>query len=350
MQTLRHLFARATFITLLSLTGGCTAPLVANVRNEAEVGAPAWPAPPSPTRIRYSHSFSGPGDLGIAKSLYQRLVDALVGRGEEQMVRPTGITEHDGRIYVADPGAPALWILDPARGHFAKVESAGDGPFVSPVAVAVRPDGAVFVADTGLKKVLMLDREGRFIRVAAQADLQRPAGLAYDPSTQRLYVVDSLLHRVLVYDGDGNLVRGWGRKGTGDGEFNYPTHVAIDATGTVLVTDALNFRIQAFDRDGRFLWKFGRHGDGSGDLSAPKGVGADSGGHVYVVDALFDAVQIFDRDGTLLLSFGEKGARAGQFGRPGGLFVSAQGRIFVADAYNHRVQIFIAVAGAETRP
>ena len=328
-------------VGLLLLTSGCGAPAPVKVSPEVPAALLAWPRPPAEPRIHYARSVAGPYEWGIVKSFFRRMMDTLTGKGQEHFIRPTGVAERDGVLYVADPGAQALWILDPVRNQFVKVDQVGMEALGSPVAVAVRPDGAVFVADTLLNKVFLLDRAGKLMRIAAEEGLVRPAGLAYEPGTQRLYVVDSAKHQIAIYSPEGNLVGTWGRRGTQDGEFNHPTHVALDGTGTLLVTDALNFRIQAFDREGRFLWKLGRPGDGSGDLAAPKGLGADSEGHVYVVDALFDAVQIFERDGTLLLGFGERGTREGQFWLPGGLFITPQNQIYVADAYNQRVQVFV---------
>ena len=326
-------------ITLLVASGcGARSPIKAP-KEEVPLEPLVWPKPPAEPRVHFLRSISGPQDAGIAKPLFRRMIDALAGRGEEHFIRPTGVAERDGVLYVADPGAQALWILDPPQDRVVKVEQVGQETLASPVAVAVRPDGAVFVADTVLKKVFLLDRQGKLVRVAAEEGLVRPAGLAYDAINQRLYVADSAKHFIAVYGPDGALSRTWGQRGAQNGEFNSPTHLAFDLTGTLLVTDALNFRIQVFDREGQFLWKLGRHGDGSGDFAAPKGVAADSEGHIYVVDALFDAVQIFDRDGTLLLAFGERGARAGQFWLPGGLFITPTDEIYVGDAYNQRVQV-----------
>ncbi len=332
-------------LTLL-LAGGCGAPSpVKAPKEEVSPELLVWPKPPAEPRVRYVRSISGPHDAGIEKPLFRRMIDALVGKGEEHFIRPTGVAERDGVLYVADPGAQALWILDPRQNRFVKVEQAGQETLASPVAVALGPEGTVFVADTVLKKVFLFDREGKVIRVAAGEGLTRPAGLAYDAASRRLYVADSSKHSIAIYGPDGALSRTWGERGGKNGEFNSPSHLGLDHTGTLLVTDALNFRVQAFDPQGRFLWKLGRLGDGSGDFAAPKGVAADSEGHVYVVDALFDAVQIFDRDGRLLLAFGERGTQAGQFWLPGGLFITPQDQIYVADAYNQRVQVLRFLGG-----
>jgi DNA-binding beta-propeller fold protein YncE len=347
---MRNIPALMIVLGLLLLSSGCRAPAPPGDLQGAPAAALVWPKPPAEPRIRYERSSSGPDEYGIKRSFLRRMLDTLVGRGEEHFVRPTGVAEHEGVLYVADPGARALWILDTVRDEFIKVNQVREEALGSPVAVAVRPDGAVFVADTLLKKVFLLDREGKLVRIAAEKGLVRPAGLAYDAATQRLYVVDSAAHQISAYGADGALIRTWGRGGHQDGEFNHPTHLALDGTGTLMVTDALNFRIQAFDQEGRFLWKLGRAGDGSGDFSAPKGLAADSEGHIYVVDALFDAVQIFERDGTLLLAFGERGTQAGQFWLPGGIFITPQDKIYVADAYNRRIHVLAFVRTQAGRP
>ncbi len=64
---------------------------------------------------------------------------------------------------------------------------------------------------------------------------------------------------------DYQFVMAWGSKGTGPGQFNDPTGIAI-AGGEVFVSDARNGRIQVFDFDGNFKRMFGQPGTGPGDL------------------------------------------------------------------------------------
>lgn len=313
-----------------------------------------WPSPPAIARIRFVRTISTPADLGITRSFFRRMLDRITGASAAHLVRPSGVAEHAGVLYVADPGARSLWLFDSANQRVTRVQQVDGTALMSPVAVAVRADGAAFVADSRLAKVFLIDRQGKYLGLTVQAGLQRPAALAWDEHGGRLYVADSAGQRIMAFDAQGRQLLSWGRRGTGAGEFNFPTHLALAGDGELLVTDALNFRIQAFDRDGKFLWQFGRHGDGSGNLAMPKGVAIDSGHHVYVVDALFNVVQLFDRDGTYLMSFGGQGTAPGQFWLPGGLYIDDQDRIYVADAYNRRVQEFQfihpdAVSGAEHR-
>lgn len=327
-------------VALLLLAGGCSTPAPTPVMDPAALAALVWPKPPEPPRIKYLQSVAGPLDWGIELPWWRRLADALTGGVAPQFVRPSAVAEAGGVLYVADPGTESLWILDRPRKRATQLTKINGETLVSPVALALRADGAVFVADTALNKVFLLDRDGALLRTFATQGLERPAGLAWSDTAQRLYVLDSRRHRITVFDGHGTVLRHMGDSGRGNGQFNYPTHIALAADGTLLVTDALNFRIQALSPNGDFLWKFGHHGNGSGDFAAPKGVAADAQGHYYVVDALFDAVQIFDQSGQLLLTFGERGEQPGQLTLPRGIFISNEDKVYVADAYNQRVQVF----------
>jgi DNA-binding beta-propeller fold protein YncE len=286
-----------------------------------------------------------PEDLGIEPSFWKRVGAFFVGTEKEWLIRPTGVAAKGPVIYVADPGAQAVWILDSAMGRWHSIDEADGQPLVSPVAVAAGRNDRIYVADSYLAKVFIYDNSRVLTGRIESPHLGRPAGLAYDDKHNHLYVADSIVHGIWIFDGDGRPLGMIGQRGTEQGTFNFPTHVAVDAEGTVYVTDALNFRLQLFDAGGRFEGQFGRHGKFSGDFASPKGVAVDSKGHIYVVDALFDAVQIFDREGRYLLTFGERGIERGQFWLPSGLFIDSRDHIYVSDAYNQRIQIFEYLPG-----
>jgi DNA-binding beta-propeller fold protein YncE len=279
-------------------------------------------------------------DWGVARSWFGRMIDTLTGRHETPFVRPTGVAHRDGVLYVADPGAQAVFLYDEPRHRNITLNRVGDRVLASPVAVAAGTDGQFFIVDSWLREVLLLDRDGRLVRTIGHPDLQRPSSVAFDPERHRLYVGDSKAHVVHVFDDQGARVAHIGRLGGGPGEFNSPTHIAVTGDGSLIVTDALNFRVQVFDAHGNYRYRVGEHGDGAGNFAAPKGVATDRAGRIYVADAMFDAVQIFDSQGRLLLGVGEQGRGPGQFWIPNGLSIDSSDQLFVADAYNRRVQVF----------
>ena len=58
--------------------------------------------------------------------------------------------------------------------------------------------------------------------------LSDPQGVAIDQSTGEVYVVDSANDRVEIFSASGTFISAFGTKGSGDGQFNEPTEVAVD--------------------------------------------------------------------------------------------------------------------------
>ena len=301
--------------------------------------APAWPPPPAEPAVVYVRNISRPADIGAKPPFFSRLADWITGveREKGRLDKPFGLSLDDvGNLLVTDTGANAVCLLDLSRKKWTRWESAGKTRFESPVAVA-RHGSTIFVADSALGKVMAFDEKGK-LQFEITSELERPSGLAI--LGDKLFVADSQRHQIVLFDVSGKFISKFGRRGSGPGEFNFPTHISVDAAGSVYVTDSLNDRIQVFDANGHFQRAFGSAGDGPGHFSRPKGVAADRFGHVYVVDAVFDNVQVFDGQGRLLMNWGEAGPAPGEFWLPNAIVISRNNEIYVADAYNHRIQVF----------
>jgi DNA-binding beta-propeller fold protein YncE len=322
---------------------GLAAVLLASCAGEPpapKVSARVWPSPPDEPRIAYVGSYSSPRDIGQSESLLTRAGHWLTGETGENLAlrKPFGLAlDEEGNLCVTDTGAKTVCLIDLKNKKWLRYRSAGKTPFEMPVAVAKR-NGMVYVADSSLGKILAFRVDGKASFAITNA-LSHPTGLAI--SGDRLAVVDSQAHAVFIFDLTGKFLFSFGQRGTGDGEFNYPTHVSADGQGRWLVTDSLNCRVQVFSADGKFLSQFGGNSDTPGHFARPKGLAADSAGRIYVADTLFDNFQIFDPQGRLLLAVGSGGGgAAGSFDLPAGVAISADNKIYVADSLNRRIQIF----------
>jgi DNA-binding beta-propeller fold protein YncE len=327
---------------LLAALGACAPPAV-----RPEQQAPlVWPDEVDvPARVAFVKAFARPDEFGIAKGLLQRLSEVIFGASEARLIRPMAVVEVKGVVFVADPGAKGVHRFDPVAERYDLIVAQDGTGLPSPVGLARGSEGEVYVTDSQLAQVLVIRPGEKAALPLALPQMGQPTGIAFDPGTGRLYVVDTAAHCVNIFNRDGTLHARFGRRGAADGEFNYPTLLWRDLKGRLYVTDSLNFRIQIFDAQGQLLQQFGQAGDGTGDNIRQKGVATDSYGHVYIVDALFNAVQIFDQSGRLLLSLGSLGSDRGEFWLPVGIFIGDEDLIYIADSYNQRVQILRYIGG-----
>lgn len=299
-----------------------------------------WPEPPSAPRVRYLRSIDSAADLGFRAPALGQFFEFVVGKADRGLTRPYGIAVEGRLLAIADPGAAAIHFLDLNGKYYKRVSTVGTTNLLSPIGIIIG-GGLVFVSDSALNKVFVLDLQGNLVRELDR--LERPTGLAFDAVNERLFVAETLAHRIAVYSLDGTRLFDIASPAEGDEAFNAPTHIAF-RDGVLLINDTMNFRVVAMDGNGHHLWSFGTHGTGSGHFSQLKGVDIDSRGNIYVADAIFNRVQIFDNRGQFLLAFANPGHGKGELWLPAGIFVAGD-RIFVADSQNRRVQVFEYVGG-----
>lgn len=139
----------------------------------------------------------------------------------------------------------------------------------------------------------------------------------------------------------GGLLGGFGRMGTGPGEFNRPEGLCVDARDRLHVADSCNHRIQVFDDKGAFLRAFGKAGSGPGELGYPYDICVDSAGLQYVCEFGNSRIQVFDDQDRPVEIIGGPGAAPGRFNNPWGVALDSAGNLYVADSQNHRVQKFV---------
>lgn len=308
-----------------------------------------WPPLPDRPRIEWLGAYSSQNDF--PKEGFAAFMEKIVG-GEQVMTltKPVDIYSNGkGQVYVADPGLRGVAVFNMADKEVAML--GGDNAsyqFTTPVSVTGDSRGDIYVSDADKGRILVFDSNGTLRRfIDTKPHVQRNGGVALDEKRQRMLVVDTREHRIVVLDMQGNPITTIGKRGGGDGEFNFPVAVTLNHQGEIIVADAMNARIQIFDNDGKFLRKFGRRGDGPADFQIIKGVAVDSENHIYVTEGKGHKLIIFGTNGEYLLTVGglysslTTGKQApGGFVIPQGVHIDDKDVIHVVDQLNRRFQVF----------
>jgi sugar lactone lactonase YvrE len=225
----------------------------------------------------------------------------------------------------------------------------GGGVLRFPQAVAIGPDGSVYVGDQSSSVVQVFTRDGRFLREVGLAGL-RPGeftsvGAVAVAADNSLFVVSSGHSRIDRFSADGRLIDSIGSRGTAVGQFNFgpgggndsPAGGGLAIAGNFLfVSDSQNDRVQRFNLDGSGATEIVP----PGLLANPRGL-AVRGQRLIVADDHHHRLVVMDFGGRVLRTVGSgQGAGANQFSFPFGVAVDPQGRVFVADDINQRVLRF----------
>jgi tripartite motif-containing protein 71 len=240
----------------------------------------------------------------------------------------------------------ALMTAGPAFPYVFEGKWGGSGRMDSPRDVAFAPSGNVYVADTYKHAVKYYTATGTFLGAFKDPPrgLKYPIGIAVAPNG-KVYVTD-VNHRVVYFTSTGSYLGGWGKWGSGKGEFDSPCGVAVAPNSNVYVVEAgyelWTCRVQYFTAAGSFLGMWGGPGQAPGKFLQPTGVCVAPNGNVYVADDANARVQYFTARGVFLGMWGRFGSGNGEFDAPAKVAVGPAGWVFVTDYWNDRVQYFTA--------
>lgn len=329
-----------------------------------------FPAPPAIARLRYLDYFSAerpaivPAGKNKPKSSW---MDRLAGTSPEadknggqkprfQLLAPYGLAvDSKGRLYVADTKVGAIFIFNTENNDVELIKHGVQAKFGSIFGLAMDDNDNLFVSDGQYRHVLVFNAKHELEAGFGEDVMKDPNGMAIDAENRFLYVADTGLDQILVYDADTyKLLRRLGTTGkehtlTDPGNFSKPTNVALDKDGNLYVSDTWNDRVEVFDADGNFIRTWGKNGDGPGDFARPKGIAIDCDGHVWVADAMLNRLQVFTPEGRLLLGMGGFGIMPGEFEALTGLTIDKQNRVFTSEQMLGRTQMFRYTTNAEAK-
>jgi DNA-binding beta-propeller fold protein YncE len=154
--------------------------------------------------------------------------------------------------------------------------------------------------------------------------------------------------RIVVFSPDGKtIVRQFGKRGTGPGEFNQPHALAFDAQGRLYVGDRSNNRVQILDQSGKFIAEWLQ-------FSRPSGLFVDRNGMLYSADSESGSVNpahgdwqrgirigsVKDGKVTAFIPDPQKEAKQGTLAAEG-VAVDAAGNIYGAEVGPRKLQKYV---------
>ena len=261
-------------------------------------------------------AFAGTGAPGVTGDQGPAVSARLAG--------PRGLAvDATGRLLIADTLNHRIRIVGPSgqirtfagssRGNSGEGVPPTSAQMIEPSDVAVAPDGAVYITDTGNHKIRVVSPDGATIATfagtgvagdagvgggRASVQLRSPQGVAVGPDGQ-VYIADTGNDRVLRIDAAGTVHLAVSAQVGGDyvALLAHPTDVVVDGEGNLYIANRDAYQVLMADRlpfhraiplagSGMPEW----NGDGpwqdaaDANLAEPAAVALDASGALFIAD------------------------------------------------------------------
>ena len=237
--------------------------------------------------------------------------------------------EQNHRIRRIGPDGIITTVAGTGASGFAGGGFSGDGgpataaKLYTPSAVAVGPDGSLYIADTNNNRIRRVGPDGIITTVAGNS----------------IYA---------GFSGDGGPATA--------AQLSSPRHVAVGPDGSLYIADTNNSRFRRVAPDGIIATLagtgvFGSSGDGgsatAAQLAGPEGIALEPDGSFYIVNAQVPRIRLVAPDGTIstiagngVAGFSGDGgpAAAAKLQFPGHVVVGPDGSLYFADRSNSRIR------------
>jgi sugar lactone lactonase YvrE len=287
-------------------------------------------------------------------------VTSIAGDGSPLVLSdPFGVAiAADGTIYVADAGESNRIRKISPDGNVTTLAGGGEGfadgagasaSFNTPSALALGPDGNLYVADTANNRIRKITPDGAVSTVAgdgtagyvdgpaAKAQFNGPIGLAVSPAGD-IYVADTYndVIRMITTEGLVTTVAGGGTPGYADGAqkvalFDTPSGIIVVENSSLIVADTGNRCLRKVSAEGN-VTTLPVSGE---ELSSPVGLAFSHDHFLYVTELDRSRVLQITPDGVARVI-------AARFNQPTGIaigpHINKPTELFVADSGNYLVR------------
>ena len=209
---------------------------------------------------------------------------------------------------VSTPAIDTVYHFD-TNGNI--IKSFGKGLIMFPHGIHVDKDGNVWVTDGN--------------------DNAPPAGRGGPPPTAPNPAATKG-HQIFKFSPNGDILLTIGKPGgaTGPTECCWqPNDVITNAAGEIFVAEGhgqnANDRIVKFSKDGKFMQAWGKRGTGELEFNQPHALAFDSQGRLFVGDRGNNRIVVFDKNMKQVADWP-------QFSRPSGIFIDKRDVLYSADS------------------
>jgi DNA-binding beta-propeller fold protein YncE len=202
-------------------------------------------------------------------------------------------------------------------------------------AVDIDSQGTIYALQrTPKSKVMVFDAAGKWLRTWGEGEFPNAHGLRVD-AHDNVWITDRTLHQVLKFSPTGEPLLALGQKGvkgnnTSNDALNGPSDVAFAPNGDIFVSDgeSTNTRVVKFSANGKLIKFWGTKGAGPGQFDVPHAIAIDSQGRLYVADRSNKRIQLFNQDGGYLGVMTSAGT-------PFGLYITKDDLLYTVDGTEH---------------
>lgn len=261
--------------------------------------------------------------------------------------QPTGVYVADGKLYVADSGRGALYVIDAnvqgsalngthlinGTQRIRIVSSSDNSGYLANPMHMTYGNGLLYIAGGITGNVLTYMGTGSQVeKWNTGSNIEKASGMALGSGS--MYISDMNKMQLLIYS---NTTHAYSSiavaDGLSDGQLASPADVEF-YNGKFFISDSEKNVIFAYDSNLTFLYSIGRN---EITLGSPRGMQIYNN-RIYVADSSASRVVVFSMDG-FVIDVLDSSMAGGNLSRPEDVAIS-DGRLYVADTGNKLVRVF----------